>query len=145
MRLLRIVRFRRESVLLYEVPIYIYIIFGFSDLPTRRAPAPLCDHGLEIFTRVHVRQPHSNSGSSFFLLPTVYQRAFIFISREQFSISSLADSRRIVPIHASRRSQQLILLFAILANSRSLTTVGVEPTLVVLEGDHYTTGPTGTL
>ena len=42
-RLLRIVRFRRESVVF---PGLILIPFAFSDLP--RAPAPLCDHGLYI-------------------------------------------------------------------------------------------------
>ena len=39
-RLLRIVRFRRESVIFLGPSL---ISFGFSDLP--RAPAPLRDHG----------------------------------------------------------------------------------------------------
>ena len=51
--LLRIVRFRRESIVF---PGRFLISFGFSDL--LRAPASLCDHGLyhgRCLTRVNVR------------------------------------------------------------------------------------------
>ena len=41
MRLLRIVRFRLQSVVF---PGRIMVSFGFADVA--RAPAPLCDHGL---------------------------------------------------------------------------------------------------
>ena len=58
-RLLRIVRFSRESVVF---PGRIRISFGFSDLP--RASAPLFDHGLSNLTRVNVRQRDNNNNSA---------------------------------------------------------------------------------
>ena len=51
--------------------------------------------------------PGSHSGPSSPLPTTV--RAFIFIAGILEHFSSLVDWRRIVPTHAARRSQQLIL------------------------------------
>ena len=42
--------------------------------------------------------------------PTTTVRAIILLSREELSISSLVDSRRIVRTHAARLSQQWIVL-----------------------------------
>ena len=62
-------------------------------------------------------------------LPTTV-RAFIFSVIINSAFSSLVISRGIVPTHAARRSQQLILyflLFAFLQILKSnLTTVGIE-------------------
>ena len=50
-----------------------------------------------------------------------------FLSREEVSISLLVDSRRIVPTHAARRSQQLIpFLFAFLQIKSKLIMVRIK-------------------
>ena len=100
--------------------------------------------------RGHIAGPPPSSP-----LPTLRYVPSLFLSREENSAFSslLVDSRRIVPTHAARRSQQLILLFfsflsfffRVFANKycvKILTTaVGIDcnqgPTLlVVFEGNH---------
>ena len=73
--------------------------------------SPFCSLSLLVVTQIrgHI------AGSSF--PPTLYDSCLACLSRDDFrsALSSLVDSRRIVLTHA-RRSQQLILLFFIVAN-----------------------------
>ena len=65
----------------------------------------LVSHSLPVVTQIRGHIAGSPSPSPLRYVPS-------FLSREEFSaFSSLVDSRRIVPIHAARRSQQLILVF----------------------------------
>ena len=68
-----------------------------------------------------------------------------FYREKKTAFSSLVDSRRIVPTHATRCSQQLIPFFAFWQIKSNLIVVGIElkdkQTLVVLEGK--TTRPPG--
>ena len=60
------------------------------------------------------------------LPPPHYGTCLQFLSREEFCISSLGDSLRIVPIHAARRSQQSLLFFRILQIKSNLLMVSIE-------------------
>ena len=75
--------------------------------------------------------PSSNSdlgshSEPFSHLPTTV-RALNFYRKNNSAFSSLVDSRRIVPTHAAKRSQQLIHLLHFCKYSQNLATVGIEP------------------
>ena len=90
--------------------------------------------------------PGSHSGPSSPLPTTV--RAFVFMAKNNRAFSFLVDSRRIVPTHAARPSQQFILFLAFLqiySKSHHGGNRTHGPRLVAFEGNRWTTGAIGTL